>query len=405
MKAQFMFLILLFLSLACADKKQPYEEYPIPEEKPKYHLFTSDEFAMGVDLSYVNQIEDHGGVYRDSSKVRDPFRIMKVHGANMVRVRLWHNPVWVRTAYNNQQKPLYSGLADVIKSIQRAKALGLAVNLDIHYSDSWADPGKQKPPVAWESITSLQVLKDSVYNYTFSVLSKLNKQGLMPEMVQIGNETNCGLMMTGTKTGFPNLDGCNNRWQELGSVLNSGIKAVRDVAVNSMVKTKVALHVADPKNVYWWFEQITTSGAVTDYDIIGMSYYPLWHTTVSFANFPALVTKLKNDFQKKVMIVETAYPWTSEFADSYNNQFGSQPPLSGYPFTKEGQCKFLIDLCQNTISAGGSGVIYWEPAWISSQLKDLWGTGSSWENATFFDFTGNVIPSIDYMRYNYTIPK
>jgi arabinogalactan endo-1,4-beta-galactosidase len=405
MKLPFILLILLFVSLSCSDKNQPGEEALIPDEKPKYHLFTPDEFAMGVDLSYVNQIEDHGGVYRDSSKVRDPFRIMKDHGANMVRVRLWHNPTWVKTVYGSGQTPLYSGFADALKTIQRAKALGMAVCLDVHYSDTWADPGNQKPPLAWESITSLQVLKDSVYNYTFSVLTKLNSLGLMPEMIQIGNETNCGMMMTKTKSEFPKLDGCSNHWQELGTIMNSGIKAVRDVSAKSSVKTLIALHVGDPNNLYWWFGKITTSGAVTDFDIIGMSYYPLWHTTVSFANLPALITKLKNDFQKKVMILETAYPWTMDYADSYNNQFGSQPSLPGYPFTKEGQSDFLIDLCQNTISAGGSGVIYWEPAYITSQAKTEWGTGSNWENATLFDFSGNVIPSIDYLRYNYTIPK
>lgn len=405
MKLQFILLILLFVSLSCSDKNQPGEEDPIPNEKPKYHLFTPDEFAMGVDLSYVNQIEDHGGVYRDSSKVRDPFRIMKDHGANVVRVRLWHNPTWVKTVYGSDQTPLYSGFSDVLKTIQRAKALGMAVCLDVHYSDTWADPGNQKPPLAWENITSLQVLKDTVYNYTFSVLTKLNNLGLMPEMIQIGNETNCGLMMTKTKAGFPNLDGCNNHWKELGEVMNSGIKAVRDVSAKSSVKTKVALQVSDPTNVYWWFGKITTSGAVIDFDIIGMSYYPLWHTTVSFANLPVLITKLKNDFQKKVMILETAYPWTLEYGDSYNNQFGSQSPLSEYPFTKEGQSKFLIDLCQNTISAGGSGVMYWEPTYISSQAKTEWGTGSTWENAALFDFSGNAIPSIDYLRHDYTIPK
>lgn len=405
MKLQFILYILLLVSLSCSDKNSSDDEDAIPVEKPKYHIFTPDEFAMGVDLSYVNQIEDHGGVYRDSAKVRDPFRIMKDHGANMVRVRLWHNPQWIKTVYGSDQTPLYSGFADALKTIQRAKALGMAVSLDVHYSDTWADPGNQKPPLAWENITSLLVLKDSVYNYTFSVLTKLNNLGLMPEMVQIGNETNCGLMMTKTKAGFPNLDGCNNHWQELGAIINSGVKAVRDVSAKSPVKTKVALHVGEPANVYWWFGKITTSGAVTDFDIIGMSYYPLWHTTVSFANLPALIIKLKNDFQKKVMILETAYPWTLEYGDSYNNQFGSQPPLSGFPFTKEGQSKFLIDLCQNTISAGGSGVMYWEPAYITSQAKTEWGIGSTWENAALFDFTGNAIPSIDYMRYDYTIPK
>lgn len=401
MKTNLLLVVLFFLIFSCKDKPATQEEPP----EPKTHLFTHDEFAMGVDLSYVNQIEDHGGVYRDSSKVRDPILIMKGHGANMVRVRLWHNPTWVRDVYGNNTTPLYSGLIDAMKTIQRAKALGLAVNLDLHYSDIWADPGNQKPPVAWENITSLQVLKDSVYNYTFSVLSKLNAKGLMPEMVQIGNETNCGMMMTGTKTGFPNLDGCNNHWQELGVVINSGIKAVRDVSAQSTIKTKIALHVADPKNVDWWFGKITTSAAVTDFDIIGMSYYPIWHTTVAFSNLPALITKLKTTYNKKIMILETAYPFTTEAYDSYNNQFGAQTPLTGYPFTKEGQAKFLVDLTQNMLNAGGSGVMYWEPAWISSQMKDSWGPGSSWENCTFFDFSGNTLPSIEYMRYSYNLPK
>jgi arabinogalactan endo-1,4-beta-galactosidase len=398
MKTYFGLIILLLVTLSC--KKNTVT--PI-DQKPTYHLFTPDVFAMGVDLSYANQIEDHGGVYRDSSAVRDLFRIMKDHGANMVRVRLWNNPQWIKTVYGSDQTPLYSGFDDILKTIQRAKALGLAVNLTFHYSDSWADPGTQKPPVAWENITSLQVLKDSIYNYTYLVLSKLNAKGLMPEMVQIGNETNCGLMMTGTKAGFPNLDGCNNHWQDLGSVINSAIKAVRNVSAQSTIKTKIALHVADPKNVDWWFGQITTSGAVSDFDIVGMSYYPLWHTTVAFGDMPALITKLKNSYNKKVMILETSYPWTTDNVDSYSNQFGGQSPLTGYAFTKEGHAKFLIDLTQKMITAGCSGVMYWEPDWISSQMKDQWGTGSSMENCAFFDFSGNTISSVDYMRYLYNL--
>jgi len=398
MKTYFGIIILLFLTLSC--KKNTVT--PV-DQKPTYHLFTPDVFAMGVDLSYANQIEDHGGIYRDSSAVRDLFRIMKDHGANMVRVRLWNNPQWVKTVYGSNQTPLYSGFDDVLKTIQRAKTLGLAVNLTFHYSDYWADPGTQNPPVAWENITSLQVLKDSIYNYTYLVLSKLNAKGLMPEMVQIGNETNCGLMMTGTKAGFPDLNGCNNHWQDLGLVINSAIKAVRDVSAQSTIKTKIALHVADPKNVDWWFGQITTSGAVSDFDIIGISYYPLWHTIVAFGEIPALITKLKNSYNKKVMILETSYPWTTDNFDSYSNQFGSQMPLTGYAFTKEGQAKYLIDLTQKMITAGGSGVMYWEPDWISSQMKDQWGTGSSMENCAFFDFNGNTISPIDYMRYMYNL--
>ena len=370
-----------------------------------YNYYTPSQFVMGADLSYATQIEDHGGVYLDSSKVRDPFLIMKEHGANLVRVRLWNDPEWVRLVYGSQQTPLYSGFADVLKTIQRAKTLGLAVDLEIHYSDTWADPGTQIPPAAWANITDLQTLKDSVYNYTYSILNQLNTKGLMPEIVQIGNETNCGMMITNTNPGFPDLNGCNGHWQELGAVMNSGIKAVRDVSAKSAVRTKIALHVADPKNVDWWFAQITNTGAVVDFDIIGMSYYPIWHTTVAFSDLPALIISLKNTFNREVMILETSYPWTTQGDDSYGNQFGSQTPMSGYPFTVAGQTKYLTDLTQNMIKAGGSGVMYWEPDWITSQMKDPWGTGSSMENCTFFDFTGNTLSSIDYMRFPYSFTK
>ena len=401
MKIYFLLLILLSLTISCKkDNPVPAEEKPV--QVSEYVYYQPDEFAMGVDLSYVNQVEDHGGTYRDSAQIRDPYRIMKEHGANFIRVRLWHNPTWVRDVYGGGNIPLYSGLADVEKTIQRAKDWGMAVNLDFHYSDTWADPGNQIPPKAWQDITDLQVLKDSVYNYTFSVLSKLNAAGLMPEMIQIGNETNCGMMMTETKAGFPNLNACDGHWQELGAVINSGIKAVRDVEANSTVKTKVALHVADPKNLDWWFGNIIAAGEVTDFDILGMSYYPLWHTTISFNDLPPLITQLKNAYLRKVMILETAYPWIAGGSDSYNNLFGGQTPLTGYPFTPAGQSQFLIDLTQKVMNAGGSGIMYWEPAWISSQMKDPWGTGSSWENCTFFDFNGNTLPAIDFMRQPYT---
>jgi len=401
MRIQYILIMLFFSGFSC---KKSSSLVVVPP-KVVYDYYTTSQFVMGADLSYANQIEDHGGIYRDSSKGRDPFLIMKEHGANLVRVRLWNDPEWIRSVYGNQLTQLYSGFSDVVKTIQRAKTLGLAVDLDIHYSDTWADPGTQNPPVAWANITGLQTLKDSVYNYTYSVLSQLNALGLMPEIVQIGNETNCGMMITNTNPGFPDLNGCNGHWQALGVVMNSGIKAVRDVSAHSTVKTKIALHVADPKNVDWWFAQITNAGSVTDFDIIGMSYYPIWHTTVGFSDIPALITNLKNTYKREVMILETSYPWTTQGDDSYANQFGNQTPMAGYPFTVAGQTKYLTDLTQNMINAGGSGVVYWEPEWITSQMKDPWGTGSSMENCAFFDFTGNTLPAIDYMRFPYSFPK
>jgi arabinogalactan endo-1,4-beta-galactosidase len=121
---------LALLSFTCKKNIQP-----APGEKKVFHNW--DKFSMGVDLSYVNQVEDYGGVYKDSGKARDPFRIMKDHGANTVRVRLWHTPAWVGKLNNGK---LYYDLYGTEKTIRRAKENGMAVNLDIHYSDSWAGP-------------------------------------------------------------------------------------------------------------------------------------------------------------------------------------------------------------------------------------------------------------------------
>lgn len=364
-------------------------------------VVTKDTFYFGADLSYVNQILDHGGIYKDGGNIRAPYQIFKDHGANLVRVRLWHNPAWTKTVYSPPGQQMYSDLNDVEKAISLAKAQGIQVELDFHYSDTWADPGKQEIPNAWKAIRDINVLKDSVYQYTLKTLQYLNSKNLMPEMVQVGNEINCGMFFTNAPAGFPASNSCNGDWQNLGEILNSGIRAVREVSATSSVKAKILLHVADPKNVEWWFDNIGSTGKVSDFDIIGFSYYPLWHTTITVDKLSDNIAKFKSKYNKKVMILETAYPWINTGKDSYNNSFGSQTPVSGYPFSVTGQYEMLKAITQEIKDGGGNGIIYWEPAWISSQMKDLWGTGSSWENATFFDFNGNAIQGIDYMKYVY----
>jgi arabinogalactan endo-1,4-beta-galactosidase len=101
------------------------------------------------------------------------------------------------------------------------------------------------------------------------------------------------------------------------------------------------------------------------------------------------------------MILETAYPWTADGNDNYNNIFGANQAMVGYPLTKQGQKQMMHDITQQMITGGGIGIIYWEPAWITSEMKDLWGTGSSWENCTFFDFNGNIHEGIDFINDEY----
>ena len=361
------------------------------------------DFYFGGDLSYVNQILDHGGIYRQDGTEENPYKIMSDRGTDVARFRLWHNPVWTKEVYDPEGEQLYNDLLDVEKGIMMAKAQGMEVLLDFHYSDVWADPGRQEVPEAWKDIVDLQILRDSVYQYTKKTLEYLSSKNLLPEFVQIGNETNCGMMYSNALPDFPCLNVCEDgNWAALGAVMVSGIQAVREVSASTTIDTKIILHVADPVNVQWWFENIIAQGNVTDFDIVGFSYYPLWHTGVSLSQLSNSVSMFKTNFNKEVMVLETAYPWTTEAADDYNNAFGSETPLSGYPYTQEGQFNLLKDMTQEIIDGGGIGIIYWESAWITSNLKDLWGMGSSWESNTLFDFDGEPTQGMDYMEVEYT---
>jgi len=370
--------ILAFLTLSTSCKKED--------------IIGKTQFVMGADLSYVNQILEHGGVYRDSGQVKDPYRIFKDHGANLVRLRLWHTPAWTKEVYGSAGTKMYNDLADVIVAIRRSKNAGLAVNLDFHYSDTWADPQKQGIPAAWVGL-DFNTLKDSVYQYTYQTLKTLNDEGLMPEMVQIGNEINPGMLL-------PFGGYATNGWPKLGELINSGIKAVRDVSKLSDIKPLVILHVAQPENVESWFSYVTRSGDVSDFDILGFSYYSKW-SDISIRDISRYVTNFKKAFKKEVMIVETAYPWTVENADTYSNIFNAGDAEPGYPITPEGQLKYMVDLTKAVMDGGGMGIMVWEPAWISSAAKDPWGTGSAWDNCTFFDFDGNVNQGMGFMQHKY----
>jgi arabinogalactan endo-1,4-beta-galactosidase len=386
---KFLIAVLAGTCLAASCKK---EGSPVPPDKetPEKVVYSLNQFCMGADLSYVNEVEDFGGVYKDSGAVKDPFVIFKNHGANLVRVRLWHHPQWQASVKGGR---MYSDLNDVVKTIGRAKAAGMAVSLDLHYSDDWADPAKQEMPAAWQGL-SLEVLKDSVYQYTLNVLNHLKSRNLTPEMIQIGNETNQGML-------FPVGKVENNNWVPFGELIQSGVRAVRDFSATSSTKPQVILHVAKLTDADWFADNLTTKGSVTDFDVLGISHYYIWSTVKSMDEVKTLIRNLRTKYGKKVMIVETAYPWTSQGNDDYNNIISGSEPLADYPVSKEGQLKYLKDLTQSVMDGGGSGVIYWEPAWISSSLKDRWGTGSSWENNTFFDFSGNTLPGIDFMTYSY----
>lgn len=379
----YLFLIFIIIS-ACSSKKDNTNEIPNTATP-----ITWDKFSFGADLSYVNEIEDFGGKYKDSS-LTDPFIIFKKYGCNTIRVRLWHNPSWKKSITGGK---MYSDFNDVKKTISRAKVAGMAVNLNLHYSDDWADPQKQDLPEAWKNLT-FNVLQDSIYRYTSEVLNSLAKENLIPEMIQVGNENNIGVL-------HPHGKITGNNFENFGKLINSGIKAVRDFSKTAAIKPKIILHVAQMQHAEWWVKGITSSGNLTDFDIIGISHYSKWTEVHSMSGIAAIIQNLKNTYGRKVMIVETAYPWTNQNADTYNNIIDGNVGESGYTVSKSEQLRYLKDLTQTVISAGGSGVQYWEPAWITSNMKDRWGKGSSWENCALFDFQGNAIEGIKFMNQTY----
>jgi arabinogalactan endo-1,4-beta-galactosidase len=353
-------------------------------------------FYFGADLSYVNEMEDCGVVYKEQGTPKDPYQIFADHNCNLVRIRLWHTPSWY-DALNAGNR--YSDFQDVRRSIMRAKAAGMKVLLDFHLSDNWADPSKQRVPAAWVGVVNnLPVLKDSLYNYISSTLLTLHSEDLLPDMVQIGNETNKGILLS------PAVDaaGWSLDWNRNSQLFNRAIQAVHDVETATGKDVKIALHIAGPAEAGWLMQGFWSHG-VTDFDVIGLSYYWAWHKPTTIANTGSIITQLKQLYPgKDVMILETGYIWTTQSNDNANNTIDAVHPNYS-PASPVHQRDWHIDLTQEVINRGGIGVVYWEPAWVTSSCWTQWGQGSHQENATFFDYNNNLLVNggMDFMTHPY----
>ncbi len=345
---------------------------------------TSSTFLYGADLSYVNEMEDCGAIYKDANNnEKDVYEIFKEEGTNLVRFRLWHNPIWTN----------YSNLADVKKSIQRAKEKEFKVLLDFHYSDTWADPGKQQIPEVWlPQINNTLALSELLYQYTYDVLKELSDVNLVPDIVQVGNEINTMLLQNGSVAAT--ID-----WSRNAAIINKGIQAVRDISNQIDKNIEVMLHIAQPENGEWWFENATQNG-ITDFDWIGLSYYPAF-STYTLQNIQEPIARLISIHNKKLMIVETGYPFTLANNDAANNVLNASSLVSSIPATNGGQLDFLLALTSKVKEGGGLGIVYWEPAWVSTNCTTLWATGSHWDNATFFDANGKINLGIQF--YNQSL--
>ncbi len=368
MRMHLPFLILAFSVLAC--------------RKPVSSKDTTGVWLSGADLSYVNEVEDAGAVYRKDGRTVDPYRLFSENGCRLVRLRLWHSPTI----------NVYSGLEDVRRSIRRAKEAGMQVLLDFHYSDFWADPGRQDIPAAWKDVSDRIVLGDSLYQYTYRVLMSLHSDGLLPEMVQTGNEINGEILQPAGR--MPGI----TDWSRKAYLLKRALSAVKDASVAAGKPISTMLHIAQPEHAMPWLKSAAAEG-LTSFDLVGLSYYPLW-SKVTMDSLSARLRAILETHGKPVIIVETAYPHTLSNADAAGNILGDAALLPGMPATPQGQLEYLRRLTTAVRSGGGKGIVYWEPAWVSSTAKTAWGTGSHWDNATFFDASrGNeVLPSIGYFR-------
>ena len=367
MQKAYLFILFLLLIMSCSKNTlETIEDNAIALS-----------FYSGADLSYVNEMEDCGAIFKNlNNAVEDPYKIFYDAGAKIIRVRLWHNPKWTN----------YSNLEDVKKSISRAKTLGMKILLDFHYSDTWADPGKQIIPKEWEDLLNDQnALGQKVYTYTKSVLNELISENLKPDIVQIGNEINT--MILQEENNHKKMD-----WDRNAFLINSGISAVRDLEKG----IEVMLHIAQPENASWWFNEASANG-ITDFDWIGLSYYPKW-STINIDEIDLEVKSLIEKFNKRLMVVETAYPFTLEWKDDASNILGEDSLISNFPASVDGQYNYLQYLKSKLISGGAEGLIYWEPAWVSTGCKTLWGTGSHWENATLFNFENTANKGILFLN-------
>lgn len=367
--------------------------------------------VRGVDLSMLDTVEQAGGVFHDANgQSQEAMSLLHGYGANLVRLRLWVDP---SSASGEAYGGGNSDLTRTIALAQRAKAAGMQVMLDFHYSDFWVDPGKQVKPKAWAALSDSDLVA-KVQSYSQEAMAALLAAGVQPTYVQIGNELNSGMLWPYGKN-WADTNETVGGFDGLATLLKAGIAGVQaaETAAGLTSHAKIILHLANNitngsanGTFRWWFDAITQRSV--PFDVIGVSYYPYWHGTLS-----ALQTNLDDmvsRYSKPVMIVETAYAFTTDNGDSLGNNFSaSDVTAGGYPATPAGQKQFLRDLrtvLSKVPNNQGLGFVYWEPDWLpvdgatwaTQAGMDYIGTsgseGNAWENQALFDFNGDALPAL-----------
>ncbi len=345
---------LLIFSFACSKMK---------ETKPMEAQASLE--IKGADLSNLPEVRQSGlSCYNHQNQIEDMLSTLKKAGANTIRLRIWNNPARPSSSFNTVKN-----LSNEIKS------MGMKVLLTVHYSDTWADPSQQSKPKNWEG-KNLDQLADSVFNYTRKIVQEID-----PHYIQIGNEINNGLL-------WP--EGNRSNQNQMKRLLKSGISAVRQT--NS--KTKIIIHFAG----FEYADSFYSSLSDLDYNIIGLSYYPMWHGK-NLENLKQNLISLSNQYNKPVFIAETSYPFTLSWNDWTHNIIGSNSQiLMEYPATPQGQKDYLdkiISLIKDVPK--GIGFCYWGAELISLNGPQS-AQGSSYENQAFWDFENKSLPILDCFK-------
>ena len=357
---------MLFLT-ACAAPGQSSNTVPSQTQPAEKTLNLPEDFILGMDASCVPSLENSGVKYYDHNGTeKDVYQILSENGINYIRVRIWNDPY---DANGNGYGGGNCDLANAIAIGQRATKYGLKLLVNFHYSDFWADPGKQAVPKAWKGL-DIDAKSEALYTYTKDCLEQLVAAGVDIGMVQVGNETNGALC--GENGSAP--DG----WKNITQLMKAGSRAVREVCPDALV----AIHFTNPERVgsYENYGKQLQEHRV-DYDVFASSYYPYWHGTLS--NLTTELNKITDQYGKKVMVAETSYAYSTADTDYHGNTVGSGSS-TGHPYTVQGQADQIRDVIQAVADMhSGIGVFYWEGTWISV------GGSSYQENAALWEKYGS----------------
>jgi arabinogalactan endo-1,4-beta-galactosidase len=343
------------------------------------HDPATDGMMLGADMSFTGQELAAGTQFTDAGHTAGPVQILRAHGGNYVRMRLWKTP-----------PPGYSDLTSDLALARQVKAAGMKVYLDIHYSDFWADPQHQDTPAAWQG-QDLATLANTVRTYTHDVIAAFAAQGTPVDMVSIGNEIRNGMLWPVGQINWT----ADTGWDNLATLLKAGVAGARS-ANPPHHQQLVMLHFdqgGDNANSFRFFDNMVTRGV--QFDVIGLSYYTFFHGPV--ASFRDNVDKLATQFGKDIVVAETQSAWTLANGDTTGNFVWQASQLEpGYPASAGGQLSLandLLSILAQVPNGHGKGLFYWEPEWVPGVGWEP-GAGAPNDNLTLFDFQGRALPSI-----------